>query len=49
MDEISWKAKRPREPSLNVSKALALLNQKPIKLNQALEVMRKKVTAQTIK
>jgi len=49
MDEISWKAKRPRDSSLNVSKALALLNQKPIKLNQALRVMRKKVTAQTIK
>jgi len=41
MDEIPWKAKRPRDSLLNVSKALALLNQKPLRLNQALEIMGK--------
>jgi len=49
MDEMSWKAKRPRDSSLNVSKALALLYQKSLNLNQALEVMRKKITPRTIK
>ena len=44
MDEMPWKAKRPRDSSLNVSKALALLNQKPLKLNQALEAMSKEAT-----
>jgi len=41
MQEMSWKAKRPRDSSLNVSKAVTLLNQKPLKLNQALEMMSK--------
>jgi len=41
MDEMSWKAKRPRDSSLNVSKALTLLSQKPLEPNQALEMMRK--------
>ena len=44
MDEMPWKAKRPRDSSLNVSKALSLLNQKPLKLNQALEIMSREVT-----
>ena len=47
MDEMPWKAKRPRDSSLNVSKALALLNQKPLKLHQSLEVMSKEITPQT--
>jgi len=49
MDEMPWKAKRPRDSSLNVSKALALLNQKPLELDQALEMMRKEVAVKTIK
>lgn len=38
--EMPWKAKRPKDSSLNVSKALAMLNQKPLKLNQALKKMK---------
>jgi len=41
MGEMPWKAKRPRDSSLNVNKATALLNKKPLTLNQALEVMKK--------
>ncbi len=41
MDEMPWKAKRPRDSSLNVNKASALLNSKPLKLNHALELMKK--------
>jgi len=41
MDEMSWKAKRPKDSSLNVNKATALLNKKPLALNQAFEVMKK--------
>jgi dTDP-4-dehydrorhamnose reductase len=41
MDEMPWKAKRPRDSSLNVKKASVLLNSKPLKLNQALELMKK--------
>jgi dTDP-4-dehydrorhamnose reductase len=44
MDELSWKAKRPKDSSLNVSKAGALLNSKPIKLNQALQIMKKETS-----
>ena len=41
MNEIAWRAQRPKDSSLNVSKAGALLNAKPQKLNQALKTMRK--------
>jgi len=41
MNEMPWKAKRPKDSSLNVSRALALLNAKPLKLNQALGIMRR--------
>jgi len=41
MDEMSWKAKRPKDSSLNVNRAAALLNKKPLTLNQAFEVMKK--------
>lgn len=47
MSEMLWKAKRPKDSSLNVSKALALLNQKPLRLEHALQKMRKESTAQT--
>jgi len=40
MDAMPWKAKRPKDSSLNVRKASALLNTKPAKLDQALEMMR---------
>jgi dTDP-4-dehydrorhamnose reductase len=39
--EMSWKAKRPKDSSLNVNKAAALLNKKPLTLKQAFEVMKK--------
>lgn len=39
MSEIPWKAKRPKDSSLNVNKASALLNAKPLKLDQALRKM----------
>ena len=42
MDEMSWKAERPRDSSLNVNKALMVMNRKPLKLNQALEIMKTK-------
>jgi len=41
MDEMSWKTKRPKDSSLNVNRAAALLNKKPLTLNQAFEVMKK--------
>jgi dTDP-4-dehydrorhamnose reductase len=41
MDEIPWEAKRPKDSSLNVSKALSILIKKPLELNQALKMMRK--------
>jgi len=44
MSKMPWRAERPKDSSLNVSKALALLNQKPLKLNQALKIMRKGTT-----
>jgi len=39
MNDMSWRAKRPRDSSLNVSRANAILNIKPLKLNKALEIM----------
>ena len=44
IDEMSWKAKRPKDSSLNVNKATALLNKKPLTLNQAFKVMKKEKT-----
>jgi dTDP-4-dehydrorhamnose reductase len=41
MDEMSWKAKRPKDSSLNVNKTAALLNKKPLTLDQAFEIMKK--------
>lgn len=41
MDEMSWKAKRPGDSSLNVNKAAALLSRKPLTLSQALDVMKR--------
>lgn len=44
MDAMSWKAKRPRDSSLNISKALTLLNQKPLELDQSLKMMREEAS-----
>jgi dTDP-4-dehydrorhamnose reductase len=41
ISDMQWKAKRPKDASLNVNKATALLNKKPLTLNQAFEVMKK--------
>jgi hypothetical protein len=41
---MQWKAKRPRDSSLNVNEATALLNKKNLTLNQAFEVMSKRKT-----
>jgi len=46
MDELSWRAKRPRDSSLNVSRVDAILNIKPLKLNDALETMRREARNQ---
>jgi len=43
-DDMHWKARRPKDSSLNVSKAKALLNVTPLKLNQALHAMKKETT-----
>lgn len=45
MNEMLWNAKRPKNSSLNVNRALSLLNQKPLKLEQTLELMSKKLTS----
>ncbi len=36
MKDIEWIAKRPKDSSLNVSKALSILNEKPITVNEGL-------------
>jgi len=40
-DEMSWRAQRPKDSSLNVSKANAILNPKPLRSSTALEMMKK--------
>ena len=39
MNEIQWKAQRPKDSSLNINKAATLLDQKPLELFKALETM----------
>jgi dTDP-4-dehydrorhamnose reductase len=39
--EFTWKAKRPRDVSLNVSKARKILPHKPLSIDDALEMMKK--------
>jgi len=39
MDEINWTARRPRDSSLDVSKAAEYLNEKPYELEKALKVL----------
>jgi len=43
MNELPWKAKRPKDSSLNVSKASALFNAKPLKLNEAPRGMKRRL------
>lgn len=40
MDEINWIAKRPRDSSLDVSKAAKYLNEKPYDLRKALKILK---------
>lgn len=42
-NEMFWEAKRPKDSSLKVSKAEAILNVKPLKLGDALEAMKKQL------
>jgi dTDP-4-dehydrorhamnose reductase len=37
MKEIKWIAKRPNDSSLNISKAISILNEKPISVNEGLK------------
>ncbi len=43
MNEINWIAKRPRDSSLNTSKAAKYLNKKPRDLKEALKVLKKEM------
>ncbi len=43
MDEINWIAKRPRDSSLDVSKAMEYLKEKPFDLRKALKVLKKEL------
>lgn len=40
MSEMSWKAKRPKDSSLDVSRCMSLLSSKPVGILEALMVMR---------
>ena len=43
MDEINWIAKRPRDSSLDASKATKYLNEKPYTLSRALKILKEEV------
>lgn len=43
MEEIKWIAKRPKDSSLNTSKASKYLNEKPYNLDRSLEVLKKEI------
>ena len=43
MDEINWIAKRPRDSSLDTSKANKFLNEKPCELKKALKVLKEEI------
>jgi len=49
MNEMLWQAKRPKDSSLNVSRANALLHRKPLKLESALESMNEMRTFKRLK
>ena len=37
-DQMNWKAKRPKDSSLDVSYATEILNEKPMEINQSIEL-----------
>lgn len=41
--ELQWTARRPRDSSLDVTKASDLLNEKPLKLNHAFEILKEEI------
>ncbi|HIH69035.1 MAG TPA: dTDP-4-dehydrorhamnose reductase [Methermicoccus shengliensis] len=43
MDEINWIAKRPRDSSLDTSKATKYLNERPYTLSRALKILKEEV------
>jgi len=43
IDEIKWKAKRPKDSSLDVSKATSILNEKPQKIEDSLNLFIKEL------
>ena len=43
MSEINWIAKRPRDSSLDTSKATKYLNEKPYTLSRALKILKEEV------
>ena len=40
MKNMKWKARRPRDSSLNNEKAIKLLNEKPISVIDEVEIMK---------
>ena len=40
MEELNWLAKRPKDSSLDTSKALGYLKEKPYSLDMALEILK---------
>ncbi|MDI3488440.1 MAG: dTDP-4-dehydrorhamnose reductase, partial [Methanosarcinales archaeon] len=43
MDEINWIAKRPKDSSLDTTKARKLLDEKPYDLKKALKVLKEEM------
>ena len=42
-EEMQWKAKRPRNTSLNVEKASKILNKKPLKIEEAINKLKEEI------
>jgi len=38
INELKWEAQRPKDSSLNISKADSILDEKPQKINQSLDL-----------
>ena len=43
-EEMQWKAKRPRNTSLNIEKASKILNKKPLKIEEAINKLKKEIS-----
>jgi dTDP-4-dehydrorhamnose reductase len=43
--ELQWTARRPRDSSLDVSRASELLNEKPLELKHAFEILKEEITS----